>query len=489
MRTDLQRAGPVLLAAAALGALSLVALDRQRAAPGDAGVPAAPAASGAAAAPGDTAGRGAVMTRTYVVRPGDTLGAIAAQHATTVGALMAANDIADADAIFVGQELRLQVLPSGEGPALRTVPDGELVHGPAYVGFDVAAVVARHGGPLAGYVETVNGSTLSGAEIVRRVARDFSVGPRVLLAFLEARSGYVTGVAPAGAAAPQYPAGLEDPARAGLWLQLNWLADRLNGGYYDWRGRDNRILTLRDGTVWAGHPTLDAGSFAVQRALGLQSGPAELPERIAAFDAAYRRLFGPPEAHRPAVPSGAAAAFPLLALPWARGELWWFTGGPHGGWAEGSGWAALDFVPDGDPLGCAVAAAWVTAVADGLLIEAGEGALYLDLDADGHRQTGPGVFYLHLAELGRARPGTRVARGDRLGHPSCEGGQSTATHLHIARLRDGEWLPAAGDDPFVMGGWRATGAPKAYDGGLAHDDGRRREACECRREGTNDVSW
>jgi hypothetical protein len=37
---------------------------------------------------------------------------------------------------------------------------------------------------------------------------------------------------------------------------------------------------------------------------------------------------------------------PEMTLPWATGETWYFSGGPHGGWASGSGWAAIDFVPD-----------------------------------------------------------------------------------------------------------------------------------------------
>lgn len=425
----------------------------------------------------------------YTVAAGDTLGQIAARFGTSVSALMQANGITDPDAIFVGQELRLQIVTSGDGPDTRLVPDGELVNGPAYLGFDAAALATGLGGPLAAHQELVNGTMMTGPEILQRVATDFSVGPRVLLAFLEARSGWVTGRPPEGAAGHDYPAGLEDPARTGLWLQLNWLADRLNGGYYDWKTRGSRVLTLRDGTYLAGHESLEAGSFAVQRAMAYQSTASELPKRLAAFDAAYRRLFGDPWQSAVPTPAGSAPRFPELALPWARGETWWMTGGPHGGWAEGSARAAFDFVPAGDPLGCAVAEAWATAVADGWLLEAGDGALYLDLDDDRDRRTGEGVFYLHLAAFGRASAGTQVRAGDRLGHPSCEGGASSATHLHIARLRDGEWLAADGADPFVMGGWAAVGAPEAYDGGLLHPDHGERTACECRLEGHNDVGW
>lgn len=44
----------------------------------------------------------------YVVVAGDTLSRIAREHDTTVQALMAANAIADADTLYVGQKLRIE---------------------------------------------------------------------------------------------------------------------------------------------------------------------------------------------------------------------------------------------------------------------------------------------------------------------------------------------------------------------------------------------
>jgi LysM repeat protein len=425
---------------------------------------------------------------TYTVVAGDSLSGIAEQYGTTVAALMRLNGLADPDAVFVGQELVLRDLqPDAEGPDIRVLPDSELVYGPAYLGFQTRAFLSRQPGSLKGYRELVDGEELTGPQIVDRVAREFSVGPRVLLAVVEAHSGWVTEPITRPATA-DYPAGLVDPARSGLWRQLNWLADRLNGGYYDWKGRDDRVLSFSDGTVLAGHPSLGPANFALQRVLALQGvAPAELPDRLARIDAAYRRLFGDPWAGELPTVDPAAVDFPELALPWPSGERWWFTGGPHGGWADGSAWAALDFVPDDEERGCFVSPAWATAVADGRALPAGEGQVLLDLDGDGRRETGPVVMYLHLAAEERVAPGTRVRAGDPVGHPSCEGGYSNATHLHIARLYDGEWLAAAGPAPFVLGGWSAVGAGSVYDGQLLHPEAGAREACECRQDGFNDV--
>ncbi|MBE9474576.1 MAG: hypothetical protein IMY85_06760, partial [Chloroflexi bacterium] len=90
----------------------------------------------------------------------------------------------------------------------------------------------------------------------------------------------------------------------------------------------------------------------------------------------------------------------------------------------------------------------------------------IDLDGDGREQTGWVLLYMHIAEKDRIPAGTWVERGDLLGHPSCEGGFSTGTHLHLARKYNGEWIVADGPLPFVMSGWTVHAGEKAYDGTL-----------------------
>jgi hypothetical protein len=168
-----------------------------------------------------------------------------------------------------------------------------------------------------------------------------------------------------------------------------------------------------------------------------------------------------------------------LRLPWPDGETWYYTGGPHGGWGSGSAWAALDFTPPGDAAGCAETADWVTASAPGLIIRSSGGEVVLDLDGDGLEQTGWTILYLHIGSTDRIAAGTPVLPGDRLGHPSCEGGVSNGTHVHIARRYNGQWITADGPIPFVLSGWQAKGAINEYDGTLVRGDVVL-EACECR---------
>ncbi len=118
------------------------------------------------------------------------------------------------------------------------------------------------------------------------------------------------------------------------------------------------------------------------------------------------------------------------------------------------------------------------AAAAGLVVRTGPGLVVLDLDGDGHEQTGWVLVYLHLATKDKIQAGAWVGAGDALGHPSCEGGVATGTHLHIARKFNGEWVPADGPLPFNLGGWIAHGGTMAYKGTLTRGN-ETLVACTC----------
>jgi len=75
--------------------------------------------------------------------------------------------------------------------------------------------------------------------------------------------------------------------------------------------------------------------------------------------------------------------------------------------------------------------------------------------------------------------GTVLKAGDRVGHPSCEGGVSAGTHVHLARRYNGEWIPADQSVPFNLDGWVSQGLDNEYDGYLVRDS-RRIEAYDGR---------
>jgi hypothetical protein len=158
-----------------------------------------------------------------------------------------------------------------------------------------------------------------------------------------------------------------------------------------------------------------------------------------------------------------------MILPFETNALWAFTGGPHAAWSAADVWAALDFAPASAESGCHDSNAWVVASMPGLVVRSEYGVVVIDLDQDGYEQTGWTMLYLHVATKDRIPLGSVVEVGDRLGHPSCEGGTSTGTHIHLARRYNGEWVPADGPLPFTLSGWEARAGVYAYDGWLLKD--------------------
>jgi LasA protease len=408
----------------------------------------------------------------YVVQAGDTLNAIAQRYTVSVDDIVQANDLADANLVSVGQTLTIPPpKPQGTGPAFKVIPDSELVYGPASVGFDVAAFIAGKGGYLARYTENMDGQETTGAQVITRVAQDYSVNPRLLLAALEYQSGWVTQANPPETSL-DYPMGVVVSARKGLYHQLTWAANILNMGFYLWRVNGLAAWVLTDRTVLLIDPTINAGTAGVQYFFSELYGRAGWEQAVSqqGFYATYRTLFGDPFALavEPLLPPDLAQ--PTMQLPFEPGLTWAFTGGPHGGWDSGSAWAALDFAPPSQALGCVQSDAWVAAVADGLILRAGNGAVIEDLDGDGQEQTGWVVLYMHIETRDRIAANTPVHAGDRIGHPSCEGGVSTGTHVHLARRYNGEWVPADQSLPFVLDGWTSYGEGNEYDGYLKKGD-------------------
>lgn len=408
----------------------------------------------------------------YIVQPGDTLGDIAAAYGIGLEALMQANNLGDADILDVGQTLTIPLpRPESTSSAFKIIPDSELVYGPASIQFNAAAFIQQRGGYLSVYAEDVNGEFLTAAQVVMRVAENYSVNPRLLLALIEHRSGWVTNPFPAQT---DFALGIADPSRYGLYYQLTYAADELNRGYYLWRANAVANWVLADGSVAPVDRTVNAGTAGVQQFFAqlddriTWAGDVGAPElNPSSFYNTYFLLFGQHSfnyAVEPLIPAGVQQ--PRMTLPFERGVPWVYTGGPHGGWDSGSAWAALDFAPIVEDAGCFVTDAWVTAVTDGLITRTGDGQVIQDIDGDGHEQTGWNILYMHIEVRDRVAPGTYVRAGERIGHPSCEGGFSNATHLHLARKYNGEWISADGLIPFVMDNWVSSGTGVEYDGYL-----------------------
>jgi murein DD-endopeptidase MepM/ murein hydrolase activator NlpD len=260
-----------------------------------------------------------------------------------------------------------------------------------------------------------------------------------------------------------------------LYYELGFAATQLNTGYYGWRVGTLTVLQFHDQSRVRLSPKLNPGSVALQRLFGklYDQGPwyAALYGEAGFLDL-YRRMFGDPweRAARvePLLPAGLTQ--PDLELPFLPGERWSFSGGPHLSWNTGTPRGGLDFAPVTGEAACVTSRAWATASAPGVVARSGYNVVVLDLDGDGFEQTGWVVLYLHLAEDTRAQAGERVGMDAQLGHPSCERGNSTGTHVHIARKYNGEWIAAAGPSPFVLSGWEVRMGERNYEGQLVKGD-------------------
>ncbi len=407
----------------------------------------------------------------YVVQPGDTLGTIAQRYGVSLEEIVGSNSLINPNLLDIGQMLTVPVpTPFGIGPDFKVIPDLELVYGPASGAFDIDQFIQSKGGYLSRHREEVNDKSTTGAEIVQRVANDYSVNPRLLLAALEYQSGWVTQSNPDDSTM-KFPMGVRDDWREGLYHQLAWAANQLNLGFYVWRVNGASTWVLGDGSVVPIASTINAGTAGVQQLFSTLYNREGWEQAVSpqGLFAIYNSLFGYPfdYAIEPFLTSGLRQ--PTLLLPFEAGKGWAFTGGPHGGWDSGSAWAALDFAPPTDALGCVLSNDWVTASADGQILRAGNGAVIQELDNDGLEQTGWVLLYMHIETRDRVQAGAYLRAGDRIGHPSCEGGQATGTHVHIARKYNGEWIPADQQLPFVLDGWVSRGTGNIYDGYLERD--------------------
>ena len=265
--------------------------------------------------------------------------------------------------------------------------------------------------------------------------------------------------------------GYANSMKEDLYLQCAWFASTVMDGYYGWREGRTLVVDYLDGQIIRLAPQLNAGTVGLMHAFAKLYDFDEWAHRLYGEDnffTLFETMFDSPwiraQAVEPLIPADTVQ--PEMILPFDIGRLWAFSGGPHAAWSAADVWAALDFAPASAESGCQESNAWVVASMPGLIVRSGNGVVVIDMDGDGYEQTGWTLLYLHIATKDRIEAGTWVEVGDRIGHPSCEGGRATGTHIHMARRYNGEWVPADGPLPFTLSGWVARAANTAYKGWL-----------------------
>jgi murein DD-endopeptidase MepM/ murein hydrolase activator NlpD len=323
--------------------------------------------------------------------------------------------------------------------------------------------------------------TRGAAEIIDRVALNYSISPRLLLALLEFQAGALTQAEPPLGMDPFY-LGYRDSGHRSLYMQLVWAANTLNNLYYSYRAGTLTSFTHADGALERPDPWQNAATVALQVYFSTVLPVDDYAQATTGNGLAltYSYLFGDPWANQSGHIPGSLVQ-PALRLPFEAGKTWAYTGGPHTGYGSGQPLAAIDFAPPSVEGGCVESGEWVTAVADGVVARSEDGVLVLDLDGDADERTGWTIFYLHLLHDPSFTPGTAITAGQPLGHPSCEAGLSTGTHVHIARKYNGEWILAGGIGgvlAFNLDGWQAVAGSAEYVGTLVKT-GQVVTACTC----------
>lgn len=411
----------------------------------------------------------------YYSQSGDTLLTVAAHFGVQTNEITSGQTLSKSGLIDPGVLLVIPDRLEEYGPNIQVIPDSEVIYSIAAADFDVLAYVSDAGGELSKYREFLNSTGWeTGAEIIDRLAKENSINPRLLLAVLDYQGNWVTGQ-PDNYLKRTYPMGYEKEFKDGVFSQMVWAVNQLFAGYYGWRSGTLTTLTFRDGSTLRIAPDLNAGTVALQylfSQLYNQSDWQSVMDPNVGFPARYAEQLGDPWARAqnvgPIFPPGLTQ--PPMVLPFEPDREWSYTSGPHGAWLAGGPLAAVDFAPSTDHPGCVESEKWIVAAAPGLVVRSRKGVVVLDLDGDGHEETGWNLLYLHVATKDRIELGAWVETDDRIGHASCEGGFSTGTHLHFARKYNGEWVLADGSLPMVLSGYTIFNGKIPYEGTMTKGD-------------------
>ena len=411
----------------------------------------------------------------YYAQSGDSIGILAVRFGVETSQITSTVPLPEEGFIPEGQLLLIPNRLQQTSSNLKLFPDSEVVNSPSSIDFDTKAFVDQAGGYLSGYSEAVYAfDVMSGADIIDKVAREFAIHPRLLLALLEYQTGWVYGSRSTNDFDQYYPLGIKLDA-VGLYHQLVEAAGIIESGYYGWREGTVVTAEFQDGWKLRLAAELNCGSVGLMQFFASLSRFEDWSNDLYGEDgflATYNRMFGDPwliaQEYEPLFTPEVLQ--PELILPFQPGIVWSYTVGPHAAWGAADVRAALDFAPPSAETGCHNNWTWITSVGPGLVVRSGDGTVVVDMDGDGFEQTGWNIIYLHVATTNRVPAGTWLEAGDKIGHPSCEGGKSTGTHLHIARRYNGEWVPAEGPLAFVMSGWKAKAGSESLSGWLVRGE-------------------
>ena len=406
----------------------------------------------------------------YTVMDGETLPELAARFNTTEREIRQANPILPEHTTTLPQGMPMKIpiyYRSGWGSSFLILSDAQFVNGPAQKGFSARSYTDRQPGWFKYYNTYSDNRNLRGGELIDYIAESYSISPRLLLAVLEYMTGALTDPVYRDDFNSSSVLGMPGERYKTLSGQFNQLSEFFNDHYYSYKAGNFSEYELRDGSLIRIDPWLNACSAVLQAYFASVLSPQEYYHAIGpdGFVKKYKEMFGdfPPveeyEAHLP----GSLEQI-KLRLPFKDGEAWTYTGGPHTAWGSTHPYAAIDFAPPAQEHGCFVSNAEVIAPHSGNIVRTGTGLAIFDMDDDMDERTGWVLMFLHLKTESIPPVGTHLEMGEMLGHPSCDGGTSSGTHVHFARKYNGEWIEAGGVIPLNMDDWITEAGAVKYEG-------------------------
>jgi hypothetical protein len=339
------------------------------------------------------------------------------------------------------------------------VSDGQFVWGPNVGDFDIGAYLAERGSPLEPF-----------APDIELWASYSSVNPKVLMAILELRHGWVSGIA------FSIP---EDEVRSTIEDTAMGLATTFYEHLHTWGARRPAFtpvptfgpsIQLQDGSVAAVDPSQSSGTVALLAAMAADISSAGYESKFTGATWDFRTIFGAmfPESDpldiSNEIDPQASPPDTLFQLPFPLGAEW-VASGPHS-WNGGS-WpppfSSIDFFTGGGscsspPNQYAVAAAYGT-------VNRPYGySCWLEIDHGGGWVTS----YYHLQNLYSGAP---IGRDGKLGTIACEtcaGGFATGPHVHFSLKYNGAYVSLEGAK---FSGWTVHVGSVPYNSGSYERDG------------------
>ena len=339
------------------------------------------------------------------------------------------------------------------------VSDGQFVWGPNVGDFDIGAFLDDQGSPLAAY-----------APDIELWASYSSVNPKVLIAILELRYGWVSGFSDS-ITGDEMRSTIEDTAMglASTFYEHMHTWGALRPAFSPVPAIGPSVLLL-DGSVASLDPSLSSGTVALVTAMAEEISPAGYESKFAGVTRDFSTVFGamfpesdPLDTTKEIVPLNAPPEG-LFQLPFPLGAEW-VASGPHS-WNGGS-WpppfSSIDFFTGGGS--CAAPPnQYAVAAAYGTVNRPYGYSCWLEID----HGNGWTTSYYHLSSLYSGAPIGRNGKVGTIACETCAGGFATGPHVHFSLKYNGAYVSLEGVD---FSGWTVHAGSVPYNSGSFERDG------------------